>query len=358
MNVSIVDPQSLSSDQLARWRRLREANAALVSPFFAPEFTLAVAAQRANVQVAVIEDSSQTIGFFPFERVGARTGRPVGGPLSDYHGVITAASTRLDVAKLISACGISRWGFDHLVDHSDAFQHFVEVKESSPYVDLSQGYDAYIRERREAKSDVIGQTLRKERKFARDAGPLRFLFHQQDLGTLETLIRWKREQYRRTGTVDVFEFPWTGELLRRLLTDPSADLQAVLSALYAGENLAAVHFGLRSHGVLHSWFPAYDVALGRYSPGAVLTLKILERCVEHGVERYDFGKGPEAYKRSFTPLAAPLVEGRVDTSSLRRSVRRAWRKSKDWVKRTPLQSAARVAGRMLYQLSHKKAFRE
>jgi CelD/BcsL family acetyltransferase involved in cellulose biosynthesis len=357
MNITVIRPEQLNGNQVDRWHQLRSCNSALASPFFTSAFILAVNAERGNVFVAVIEDSGTAVGFFPFERTGSRVGRPVGGPVSDYHGLIASPHVKITPTELLSACEISRWPFDHLVDPGGIFAESVEVHACSRYVDLSQGYHAYIQERRQAKSDLISQTLRKEKKFVKDHEQLRFVFHQPDKAVLETLIRWKSEQYHRTNTVDIFSVPWTGSLLRRLLNQPTEDLQAVLSVLYAGDKIAAVHYGLRSQHVLHSWLPAYDIAFSRYSPGALLTLKMLEHCASVGINSFDFGKGTESYKKEFTPLSVPLGEGCVDRCTLRRQMRAAWRRSKDWVKQTPLKGAAKASGQFLYQLQQRSAFR-
>ena len=67
----------------------------------------AVAAVRDDVNVAVIADGSEAVGFFPFERGGCGVGRPVGGIMSDYHGVVLRPGLRLDGEELIRACDLA-----------------------------------------------------------------------------------------------------------------------------------------------------------------------------------------------------------------------------------------------------------
>jgi CelD/BcsL family acetyltransferase involved in cellulose biosynthesis len=49
------------------------------------------------------------------------------------------------------------------------------------------------------------------------------------------------------------------QLLERLLAARGEAFVGKLLALYAGDQLIAIELAMRSHGVLHGWFPAYDV---------------------------------------------------------------------------------------------------
>jgi CelD/BcsL family acetyltransferase involved in cellulose biosynthesis len=66
--------------------------------------------------------------------------------------------------------------------------------------------------------------------------------------------------------------------------------------LSAGGRPVAIHFGLRSAATLACWFPSYDVALAKYSPGLMLHLFMVEAAATAGVHRLDLGKGDEEYK--------------------------------------------------------------
>src|SRR3954465_15727874 len=77
------------------------------SPYFCPEFTQALGSVRDDVRVVVIENDGRPGGFFPHQRTAWRRGRPVGGPLSDYHGVIAAPKAEWGVVELMRAAGLS-----------------------------------------------------------------------------------------------------------------------------------------------------------------------------------------------------------------------------------------------------------
>ena len=76
------------------------------SPFFHPQFTSIVARACSNVEVAVVEQCNKVVGLLPFQRISKHIGVPVGRPLSDYHGLISASECDVDVADLVRQCGL------------------------------------------------------------------------------------------------------------------------------------------------------------------------------------------------------------------------------------------------------------
>src|SRR6185369_1676376 len=133
--------------------------------------------------------------------------------------------------------------------------------------------------------------------------------HLPDRRIVETLFRWKSEQYDRTGVPDIFECQWIRDLLDNILKHNSEDFGAVVSVLYAGDTLAAIHLGMRSRGVLHTWFPAYNIELGRYSPGTLQWIETIKSAGSWGIRHIDLGKGEEPYKRRLMTGATRVAEG-------------------------------------------------
>ena len=120
----------------------------LASPYFHPEFTRVIAAVRDDVEVAVIEDGTQVVAFFPFQRADASVGEPVGGIISDYQGLICAPDFVCDPRELMQQCRLAVWNFDHLLTSQSSFTAFHQDIEPSPQLDLSKGYESYVHERR------------------------------------------------------------------------------------------------------------------------------------------------------------------------------------------------------------------
>ncbi|MEX2285629.1 MAG: GNAT family N-acetyltransferase [Planctomycetaceae bacterium] len=332
MKITVTDGRDLSNDQLAAWGRLQCADSRFRSPFFRPEFTQMVAATRDDVEVGIIEDDGQCVGFFPFQRNRAGVGTPVSSRLSDFHGVVLKSGVHLDPVELIRACGLSAWHFDHLAFARDSFSPFCWFHEFSPYIELPSGFDAYLDERRAAGAGEVMQTLNKKKKSERQLGPVRLEWRTTDKRVLESLMAWKAQQYQRSKIINPFTFPWVVELLERLLQMPDdPDFTGMLSALYIGDRLAAAHIGMRSRRTVHWWFTAYDPELGKYSPGSQLLLELTRESASRGLTRLDLGKGTETYKRAFMTGAAPLALGSIDTRPATRTVRRLWHRTRRWV---------------------------
>ena len=308
ITVEVVRVSGLGASELERWRELQAATRVYRSPFFRPEFAQAVAKVR-DVQVAVVEDAGAIAGFFPFEMVSRRVARPLAWPRADYHGPVLDPSAEVDPRRLVLSTGLRAWSFDHLPAALEGFRPHASGEAASPYLDLSQGFEAYLEGRRTRTE--VREAMRKARKLERELGPVRFV-PEDDTVLLETLVEWKRRQYAESGVRDVLGDSESRELLRRVLeTRANGQFAGTLSALYAGEDVAALLLGVRSGGVWHSWFPVFNIELSRYSPGLVLLLELARAAPSLGIVEIDLGKGEARYKSAFSSDCETLLEGCV-----------------------------------------------
>ena len=117
---------------------------------------------------------------------------------------------------------------------------------------------------------------------------------------------------------------WTVALLQRILTYNSEPFSGILSALYIENVLAAVLLSMKSYGVLHGWFSAYNPQFAQFSPGLILWLEMAKAAEKLGVNRIDLGKGPEDYKKHLMSDSIAVAEGSIDTRPLARIIRRNW----------------------------------
>jgi CelD/BcsL family acetyltransferase involved in cellulose biosynthesis len=357
MQISVIQATALNSTLHAEWARIQQADATYDNPYFRPEFTQAVASVRPDVEVAVLEDAGRVVGFFPFQRAARRIGKPVGGRLSDFQAVIVQGDVSVDPRELVRGCGLAAWDFDHLLVSQQEFSRFHYATDGSPYIDVSQGYKAYCDVRKELGDEELKQTQRKTRKLTRDVGPLRLVMNSDDPQSLELLLQWKSDQYRRTQITDVFAFGWTSELVRRLAEFRHPDFSGYLTVLFAGDVPAAMHFGLWSQGVLHYWFPAYDPGLSHFSPGRVMLLEMARLCGETGLRRIDLGRGMAPYKTRMMTGVTQVAVGSVDLRPVTNALRCKWRQAQDWVRNSPWRKHARIPGRMLYRVREWLEFR-
>jgi CelD/BcsL family acetyltransferase involved in cellulose biosynthesis len=317
---------------------VRSSASVLQSPFFDVAYVRALARHRDDVEVLVLERSGRPFGFLPYHLDQAGVARPLGGRLSDFQGPILPPGSGIDLKPLLQAVGLTAWYFNHLPAGLTPAEPHTWSRAEAQRLDLAEGFEAFCDARRRSGCGFIRQVQRKHRKLQREAGPVRFVFHTDRQVVFDRLLAWKSEQRRRTHSHNVLERPWVRGLLHELcaLRDPA--FSGVLSALYAGDDLVSAHLGLRSRSILHWWFPAYDPAYARYSPGNLLLLELARSAAEQGVQRLELGPGEEAYKDCFATGSEGLLRGAVETRPL---VRMAWSTAlgvRTWLRRTGLEA--------------------
>ncbi len=357
MNVKLVSADKLTADHLSAWVEIQRSNPALDSPYFSPEFTLAAAAVRGDVEVGVLEKGGTPVGFFPFQRTRANVALPVGGKMSDFHGLAARSDCAWEPRALLRGCRLSAWHFDHLIASQEPLRPYHWHVAPSPFIDLERGWEGYRRERLAGGRKWFTRAERKVRHARREAGPLHLEPDARDPAVFQTMLKWKRLQYRRTGTTDVLAFDWTVALLERIRTVGEEDFSGVTSALYMGGVLTAVLFSMRSRGVLHAWFPAYHPDFARLSPGAVFWIELIKACPGIGVRRIDLGKGPEEYKSRLMSGAVDVAEGAVDPRPLAGPLSRKWRRAYYWSRRATLPGPLIKPGRFFRRLIDSRSFR-
>ncbi len=143
MRIEAIPAVQLTAGQLSLWSQFQRAWASLDSPYFRPEFTQAVAAVRSDVEVGILEDGNEVMGFFPFQRGKGNVGVPAGGKMSDFHGLISPQNTDFNPMEILKGCNLSAWHFDHLVAEQDIFRPYHWSVAGSPYMDLRGGWAAY-----------------------------------------------------------------------------------------------------------------------------------------------------------------------------------------------------------------------
>ena len=357
MNVQVLQAEQLDAAHLAAWSRIQRSQPLYDSPFFNPEFTLAIASVRQDVRIAVLTDGRETVGFFPFQQSRWRTARPVGAGFSQFHAPLMAADFPWNIADLLRQIGLRHWAYDHLPTAIAQFDQSHERIGDSYFIDLSGGFEAYSQARYAAGSHIVEQTIRKQRKLLRDHPDLHFELHTTDSQAFESLLTWKRMQHHRTGVFDVFRRPWVLRLLETIRDADGEHFHGVLSALYARGRPIAVHLGLCNEHVAHMWYPAYDVQFAPYSPGILLFLEMARAFAARGVRRMDFGPGGQRFKQSLASGSLPVAIGVAERSRWKQSLRRGWSATRAWVRSTPLAVPARVPARWMFRFKQWLAWR-
>jgi CelD/BcsL family acetyltransferase involved in cellulose biosynthesis len=330
MRISVVHPRELGDTEITAWRELQSSHPALDNPFLSPEFTVEVGRLREQARVAVISDGPSIVAFFPFERHPFGIGMPIAAGLTDAQGLVHAKDIELDPQSLIKACGLGVYEFDHMIAGQPLLPDTYS-RHPSPIMDMTEGFDAYIETIKQNSGKTYKSTTYKSRKLQRDFGTLRHEFAVRDTKPLHTLLGWKTDQYRRTGRTDRFARPWIVALVENLLQIDNEHFGGVLDMIYVEDRPVAGHFGLRTKTTLAGWFPAYDTAFSKYSPGLIHHLAMAERAAEAGINVIDLGRGEKEYKEKLKNGEYVVCEGRIARAALGAGVH--------WLARVPVRKA-------------------
>ncbi len=328
VQISVVNARDLTPEHIGAWVAIQSANPALESPFFRPEFTMAVAQSAENIFIGILHDTGgNAAGFFPFELVRPGFGRNL--EMCDHQGVIAPATLEWDARDLLRGCGLNVWEFDHLISGQQSFRRFHMHTADSPVMNLADGYDAYTALLSDDGKRQLTKVATSARKVERELGSLRFVLHTEDAAVMQKMHEWRARKY---GALPARSHTAL-ETLRAIKAEGFA---GVLSALYAGDTLIAVHFGIRSRTVWHWWFPTYNPELpSRYAPGMLLLLNMARSAPGLGAQTIDLGKGVADYKVKFRTGALTVASGSVDVPVLANLPRIVRRNTLNFIRNTP-----------------------
>ena len=305
----IIDAATLDPSLRAAWAAMRTGDPVLASPYFAPEFTEAVASVTKTTKLLVVHENGAPVAFLPFQRRVAGLCGPAGGHLNDIHGLIAGRGLSVDPANLLEAAGLQMLSLRHAPIGQAALGAQFGAPHAFHAMNLMGGYAAYEARREPFAKSAFRTTRIRAEKARKQFGSVTHVFEDATAATLERLIAWKRDQYAATGQPNLFGQGWVRELINRLHTSRDPDLRGQLSCLYFGDELVAAHFGLRTRDVLHYWFPGYDHAVAELSPGNILLRHMAEAAAAEGCKAMHLGSGDYRYKLEFADQSFPVTDG-------------------------------------------------
>lgn len=339
MKTIVVPAHKLSKDLVRRWAEIQQQNLGLASPYFRPEFTQAVARVRNDVFVAIIDDGD---AFFPFQRHFVGLGRPVGGLVSDYHGLIAPSNYRCDVKTLVQTCGLRSWSFDYLPMEQTMFAPWGRSDGEALVVDIAES--AQI-----GSSKLRANCNRRRRLLEAVFGSVEVELDTCDPSVLNLCLKWKSAQYHRTGNLDLFAKPWARSLIDLIASHHEPEFAGMLSVLRAGGQPIAAHFGMKSGSALHHWFPAHDPEFQRYSPGMILLMEMITGAMKLGIKSIDLGSGDYDFKRRLSNRKVSLIKGAVVADPVTSLLREACVKGKDFAKAAPILKSIIASAHRVYK---------
>lgn len=304
-------PSELTLPERQAWSNLRDKNPSLYSPYFNIAYTDHVAALRDDTYVVIAQRGEHIAAFLPYQSAG-KFAAPIGAPMTDYHGVIKAADEPLDAAAMLHAAGLGAFNFNALIDAPADFSDadiMVRSEHEAAVMDVSKGAQVWRADRDGSYRRSLKSLRRRIRNAESEIGPRRFAFRSKDQEIFDTLMAWKRSQFKITGKYDVLSAGWTHDLLERLWKSPENDIHCELHALYFGDVLAAIDFGLTDGKTYHSWIVAYDNAVSTYSPGIQLLEGLIDEAGVLGYDKIDLGAGTDGYKKNYATDPLSVKEG-------------------------------------------------
>ena len=280
------------------WVGLRESSPQNSSPYFHPAYTEAVATVSPE-PVSVIVDESGALMTVQ----GGAAARPMGAPMSDYHGVVGAYPG--GAAGLLRAAGKATFTAGGLIEPG-ADTPLLQVPVCR--IDLSGGVGEWTASRDKSYRRHAKSHRRRVRKATEDMGEPRVDWRSRNVDDFNTLVALKRAQYAASGKYDVLG-SWPGQLIRNLWERGGDGVWAELHILRFGNRFAAADLGLTDGTTFHSWIVAYDPELASYGPGIQLLEALVQASPGLGYTTIDLGMGLDGYKRHYTNVDANVGVG-------------------------------------------------
>lgn len=305
----VADTPILDAPLRAAWNAMRGSDPVFASPYFAPEFYEAVASVTRSARLLIAEDGGQPAALLAFQCRPAGLCGPIGGHLNDIHGLLSTTGFATAPETLLEAGGVPMLSLRHAPIGRAALGARFGAAHGFHVIDLSGGYAAYETRREPFAKSAFRAIRTRSEKARKEYGAITHVFDEADPVKLKQLIAWKRGQYAATGQPSLFDIGWVRELIERLHTSRDPELRGQLSCLYFGDKLVAAHFGLRSRGVLHYWFPGYDPAVSELSPGNLLLRHMAEALAAAGGTAIHLGAGDYRYKQEFADRNFAITDG-------------------------------------------------
>ena len=317
LTVETLHPSLLSAADAALWRSLAAEEDGFTNPLLGPEFAQAVGRVREDARVAVVRRAGEAVGFLPFHRRPGGLARPIGSPLSDYHGLVSRPEAGLRIADVLRAAEVSVFRYSGLVDPHGVFPASPETDRTAYLIDLNgTTAEAYLEAVRAESPKKIKNYRRLDNKLDREVGAVRLVAGDMSRDAFNLLIDWKRDQLIRTGGHDFLRADWTRELMADLFTTRDGEMRGLMINLYAGDLLIGGHFGVRQGATYHPWIASTNPAMAAWSPGQIFFLRAIAAMPELGLKRYDLGPGHDHYKRAYGLRTFQIGEGAATAASV------------------------------------------
>lgn len=291
----------LSPTDIEQWRGLCRQHPDYDSALLSPEFSETISRIRTDARIVLARTDGVIYAILPVHLRPDGLARPMGAPFCDYSGPLLRQNSSISPLEFIREAGIAAFATPAMPDPWDS------LSADNPRQDDGNNGNHVIRtgeieenttllENQRAKHPKRFKNFRRLRnQIEREVGPLRYEWGRPSRDALNQLLKYKQEQYRQSGLVDLTSATEPARIIDAVASSP----YAFQTTLWLGDTLLSGHFGIRTSGSFHPWIAAFCPDYSQYSPGNLLLLHVLETMDEMGLETYDLANGHDHYKKYF-----------------------------------------------------------
>ncbi len=346
---SVKRVSELTKADEAQWTELCDSDFQYGSPLLSPEFAKRVGNVRSDVRCILVRQDGKLVAVLAVHQRGFGHIRPVGAPFCDYSGPLIAAGANLTVQDIVTLAGYASFRSSSVVSR-DAYHS--NTKDDGSYIIRLQGQSSkdYLESRRMLHAKRFKNFRRLMSKLERDFGKIEFVCGAPDEADLGTLFKWKSQQFKREGLLDVISAKNSRSILDAFGTngfDDKSKFGGFMTGLKINGRLITAHFGLRKGADFHPWISAYDPEFTDYGPGVLLLYRVIEEMGHMGLETYDLADGHSSYKNYFAEPERFVTDVVVNAPTLMGTMQSAGFNSWDYLgARNPASAAARLRRRL------------
>lgn len=244
------------------------------------------------------------------QAMGAKLVQPADLGVSDYNAIIAKPETLWRLEKdqpTVDAIKETLKPFDALLfrkQREDGFcisrlfdQAILSPNENSAY-DLSVETDFEEWLNNDVSPQFKKEVLRKHRSFERNVGALTFEYARTD-AELDEAFAFLRRMRRERFADDLFCKDAFFNFYRTFAGAAIPTGRAYVYVCKVEGRIAAVEFGPADRQVCCLVHGGFDMEFGKYSPGKLLLVQLMENRMANGQNKFDFTIGDHGYKKRF-----------------------------------------------------------
>lgn len=304
-SIERLNMAALTPDQYQLWADMRAQNPSLYSPYFHPEYSQLVATLQDDAYIAIIRKSGDIVGFLPFQqRKKKSSARPIGAPMTDYHGIISSRPLRMSMEDILTHSEISAFQMPSQMNrpsHDDGDNQSID-QSACAVMNLSdfETIDDWRASRDSSYRRHLKSLRRRIKKTETEHGARSFIWQSMSQDHFDQLIEWKKQKFSDTGKYDVLGVDWTLKLLKDLWArGPNTPLRCDLHVMMINDQPAAMDLGLTDGTTFHSWIVGYDNQFHSLSPGMQLLEMLINQMPRLAYKNIDLGAGLDGYKKHY-----------------------------------------------------------